>query len=283
MRVLHLEPVGGVSGDMMLGALVALGVPLAVLEEALGTLEVPGWRLAERVKDVGSISATKVDVHLDHHDHAHRHLSDVTRIIQGSALTAGAKAIALEAFRRLAVAEGAVHGVDPEAVHFHEVGAVDAIVDICGTAVAVDHLKPGRITAAPPPLGTGFVKAAHGRIPVPAPAVLELLRGLPVAASETVGELTTPTGAALLATLAGDRIGPMPAMTLERVGYGAGDATWPDRPNVLRAILGAAEGPGQRTVLVIETNLDDLAPSCCPRPSRRSSPPGPWMCWSSRS
>jgi uncharacterized protein (TIGR00299 family) protein len=157
-----------------------------------------------------------------------------------------------------------VHGVGPEAVHFHEVGAVDAIVDICGTAVAVDHLAPERVTASPPPLGTGFVKAAHGRIPVPAPAVLELLKGLPVAASETVGELTTPTGAALLATLAGERIGAMPAMTLERVGYGAGDAEWPDRPNVLRAILGTAEGGGAGTVLVVETNLDDMSPELLP-------------------
>lgn len=259
MRILHLEPIGGASGDMMLGALVDLGVPLEVLEGALGTLGVPGWRLAEKGRDVGSIAARKVDVVLDAPEHVHRHLSDVTAIIEASKLTRRAKAIATEAFRRLAVAEGKVHGVDPEAVHFHEVGAVDAIVDICGTAVAVDHLAPERITAAPPPLGSGFVTAAHGRIPVPVPAVLELMKGLPVARCETEGELTTPTGAALLATLA-DAFGPVPAMTLEAVGYGAGDATWPDRPNVLRAILGTGDGAGAAQVLVVETNLDDMSP-----------------------
>jgi pyridinium-3,5-bisthiocarboxylic acid mononucleotide nickel chelatase len=301
MKILWLEPIGGISGDMTLGALVDLGVPLEVLEASLSTLKLPGWRLRRRSRELMGIVATKIDVgvddgharegnadghghdhghaHEDHghgHDHGHTHRTwrTIRDLIAASGLSSGAQALAQEAFERLAVAEGRVHGIDPEDVHFHEVGAIDAIVDICGMAAAVDHLGPGAVYAAPPPLGSGFVKAAHGRIPVPAPATVEILRGVPVAASETVGELTTPTGAAILATLAAGRVGPMPAMTLDRIGYGCGDASWPDRPNVLRATLGrldesarAGFSPGEGEVpdvLVIDTNIDDMSPELVP-------------------
>ena len=267
MKVLWLEPIGGISGDMCLGALVDLGVPLEVIEAGLASLGVSGWRLTERRRETTGISAKKVDVTLEHEEHAHRHLADIRAIIDAGKLGERARAIATEAFERLARAEAKVHGTTPEEVHFHEVGAVDAIVDICGTAIAIEHLAPDAIHAAPPPLGTGFVTAAHGRIPVPPPAVLELLEGIEVAPSETVGELTTPTGAALLATLAQGGVGPMPAMRLERVGYGAGDADWPDRPNVLRAVLGTATeaaGEGGTGVLSIEANLDDMSPEHLP-------------------
>ncbi|RMG19648.1 MAG: nickel pincer cofactor biosynthesis protein LarC [Deltaproteobacteria bacterium] len=193
--------------------------------------------------------------------HGHgRTWGEIRALLQAAGLPTVAEAVALEAFERLAHAEAAVHGTTPEAVHFHEVGAVDAIVDIAGVAVAYAALGAPEVLAGPPPLGRGFVHTAHGHMPVPAPATLELLRGVEVAPASTEGELTTPTGAALLRTLAGDRVGSMPSMRPERIGYGAGQSEFEDRPNLLRAVLGARPPAEARTgeVLVVETNLDDL-------------------------
>jgi len=158
------------------------------------------------------------------------------------------------------VAEATVHRMPVEKVHFHEVGGVDAIVDICGTAAALEHLGVDTVFAAPPPLGRGLVQTEHGTMPVPAPATLELLRGVPVASAATEGELTTPTGAAILSTVAAGRVGALPAMTCAEVGYGSGRARWPDRPNILRAVTGELLAAPVGPVLVVEANLDDLSP-----------------------
>jgi hypothetical protein len=199
-----------------------------------------------------------------HHHHARgRHLPEILEIIAGANLPGRAAEWASAVFRRLAEAEAKVHGTTPDQIHFHEVGAVDAIVDIVGVCSGLALLGHPRVIASPLPMGSGFVKCAHGRLPVPAPAVVELTRGIPVAASEEPGELTTPTGAALLVTLA-ERFGPMPAMVPEAIGYGAGTRQGKTAPNVVRVILGsepvgAAEAGEADSVWVLEANLDDVS------------------------
>lgn len=263
MKVLYLDPIGGISGDMTLGALVDLGVPLEVLQDQLQCLGVEGWSLKARRLERHGIAATKVDVVVNGEDHPHRAWSVIRKLIDDSDLADPVRRLAQDTFEQLARAEAKVHGVSVEEVQFHEVGAIDAIIDICGMAVGITHLGVEQVYAGPPPLGTGMIDAAHGRLPVPAPATLEILRGIPVAQASTPGELTTPTGAAILATLARGRVGPMPAMTPDRIGYGAGDASWPDRPNLLRAVVGETTALDS-TVWVVEANLDDMSPEFFP-------------------
>lgn len=179
-------------------------------------------------------------------------------MIEGSTLSEGTKRRALEVFSRLAEAEGAVHGIPPQDVHFHEVGAVDSIVDIVGVAIGLEYLGVHKVTSAPLPLSRGFVHCQHGRLPLPAPATLELMRGLPVVSSGLSCELVTPTGAAIIAALA-ESFCDLPRFSLEAVGYGAGTRVLSDRPNLLRLMLGRAEQP-EPSLLQVEVNLDDLSP-----------------------
>jgi len=236
---LYFECVGGASGDMCLGALVDLGVPVELLQEAMDGLLGPGavaFDLGHREEH--GIRAAQLEVKVLKESTHHRHLEKILAMIGGSTLPDPVKADASAVFRRLADAEGHVHGVLPEKVHFHEVGAVDAIADITGTCLGIHHLGVERIFAGPLKTGRGTIRAAHGVIPVPAPATLALVRGRTLEYLDLEGELTTPTGAALLCTLSEERL----ALSIrpERTGYGCGQRSFPGLPNLLRATLGIA-------------------------------------------
>jgi pyridinium-3,5-bisthiocarboxylic acid mononucleotide nickel chelatase len=248
---------------MILGALVDAGVSIDVLRTELRKLTLPGWEITAREVTRGAFRATKVDVAVDgagHHHH--RHLADIIGILRASTLPGDVTARAERIFTRLADAEARVHGSRREEVHFHEVGAVDAIVDITGAAVALSMLGADSVSASALPVGSGFVDTAHGRIPIPAPGTAELLRGFPVEDTGVSGELVTPTGAAIITTLAQTR-GRMPSMTVSAVGYGAGTRDLPNTANVLRCFVGeatAAGGAAGDTVMQVETTIDDMSP-----------------------
>ncbi len=263
MTHLYIDPCGGCAGDMLLGALVDAGADAEALAGALATLPVAGYTLETGRVRRGALDAVRLEVRLDPAtEQPHRHLRHIVEILDGAALPGEAAARAKAVFGRLAAAEATVHGTTPEKVHFHEVGAVDSIVDIVGVCVALELLGVRHVTAGPTLTGSGLVAMAHGRLPVPAPATLELLKGVPTRPSEEQGERTTPTGAALLATLA-EAFGPLPPMTVRAVGYGAGAREGGAVPNVTRVVLGDAAAPdagahaGGEAAVLIETNLDD--------------------------
>lgn len=255
-KLLLLEPVGGIAGDMFLAAALDLGVPREGLDAALASLRLPGFRLLATRAQAGGVSGTHLRVLLEPGPEEVRGLSAILAIVDGSGLAPRARAAARAIFERIGRAEARVHGVPLEEVHFHEVGAVDSIVDVCGAAAVMELLGWPRVLCAPPELGQGLVDTAHGRLPVPPPAVVEILKGVPVRPGGPRGEAVTPTGAALLAELAtvADPAS-FPAIAAERVGCGVGTARWDDRPNVLRMTLGE-EAPGGGLV-VLEANLDD--------------------------
>lgn len=259
-RTAYLDCGSGISGDMTLAALVDAGVSLDALNAAIGSLGLPGCRL--RTEEVRKNGFRARQIHVDYeHEHKHRHLHHILEMIDAGQLTSQQKETARRIFSRLAEAEAKVHGVSIEKVHFHEVGAADSIADIVGAAVGFDLLGVDRIAASPVPTGMGKIRIAHGECSIPAPATAELLQGIPLAESATQGELTTPTGAAILATLA-DGFGPLPAMKIQRIGYGAGQKEFPDRPNILRLLVGEtidAAPTGAEQVCILETNLDDIA------------------------
>jgi uncharacterized protein (TIGR00299 family) protein len=258
MKLAYLDCASGISGDMLLGALVDAGVDLGALSAAVESLGLPGCRLrAGEVKRQG-FRATQVTVEYEPED-AHRHLDDILVLIDRGRLSPRQRDLARRIFTRLAEAEAKVHGTSIEQVHFHEVGAADSIADVVGTAVGWDLLGVDQTVASPVPVGSGKVEIAHGECSIPAPATAELLRGIPLAESSVPFELTTPTGAAVLATLV-DCFGPLPAMTIQRIGYGSGQRDLTQQPNVLRLLVGEAvdAGAGEQ-VWVLETNLDDIS------------------------
>ena len=289
MKTLYLDIFSGISGDMFLGAMIDLGVDATALEAELAKLNLDGYQLHVGRKTKANIEGVKFDVHLlpvkggEHsHEHGHSHshshddngghshernFADIQSLINASALSAWVKEKSIAVFRRVAVAEGKVHGMPPDEVHFHEVGAVDSIVDIVGGCIALELLDKPRVLAAPVTEGTGWVDCAHGRFPVPTAATLEILgaRGIIVNQCDEPHELVTPTGAALLAEFA-ESFELMRGVTPERIGYGLGTRDMNTRPNVLRAVLGQAEAATEAkpldwerdTVTVIETNLDDI-------------------------
>ena len=260
MKVAHFDCVSGVSGDMTLAALVSAGWPAAALRELPARLGLEGVSVEVSEVRRGPFAATRVEVRCGG-PQPHRHLHHVEAILERADLPAPVRARAREVFGRLAAAEAEVHGTTVQKVHFHEVGAVDAIVDVAGALAGLEALGVGRVTASALPLGGGSVLSEHGRIPVPAPATALLLRGAPVHGGPVEAELVTPTGAALLATLV-SAWGPPPPLTLERVGTGAGAREFPDHPNVLRLFVGeAVEAPlPGRQVAVLETAVDDDNP-----------------------
>jgi uncharacterized protein (TIGR00299 family) protein len=260
MRVVHFDCFSGISGDMTLGALIDAGVDAEAVRAAVASLGLPITLKVEKVCK-GGFAATYVQVEAPE-EHKHRHLHHVEEILSRGNLTAKQRELALRIFRRVAEAEAAVHGVPIEKVHFHEVGALDSIADIAGAAVALDLLGAERFTSRPVPTGTGTVKCAHGVMPVPAPGTAELLKGVPLAPSTIEAELTTPTGAAILTAVVQEWTA-SPAMTIERVGHGAGTRNLPEQPNILRVFVGeaaepAASGFATDQVWVVETNLDDV-------------------------
>jgi uncharacterized protein (TIGR00299 family) protein len=261
MRIAYFDCASGISGDMTLGALVDAGAELSTIQLGIDSLGLTGCRLvATEVKKRG-FRATQITV--EHQpEHAHRHLHHITAMIDRSTISPQARELATLIFRKLAEAEAKVHGSTIEKVHFHEVGAVDSIADIVGAAIGFDLLGIERIGCSPVPTGRGFVEIAHGRCAIPAPATGELLRGVPLASLDVEGELTTPTGAALVAALATE-FGPLPTMTVDKIGYGAGQKDFP-QPNILRLLIGeqasAPAGhhrPHVESIVVLETNLDD--------------------------
>ncbi len=242
---------------MILGAMLACGLDADALKADLARLNLTGYQLdIQQVKKQG-IAATKFDVKVEG-DHGHRHLHHITKIIDAADLPARVKDRAKAVFTRLGHAEAKIHGTTIEKVHFHEVGAVDAIIDIVGAAIGLERLGIDRLVCSPIPTGSGTVTCEHGVMPVPAPATAELLAGVPIAPCDEMGELTTPTGAAILATLCTE-FGPLPPMRIDRVGYSAGTRDGKRRPNVLRLILGSAiEGDAEHDeVVLLEANLDD--------------------------
>ena len=298
MRIAYLDCFAGISGDMFLGALVDAGVPLSVLQDATSALNL-GASLRVETVDRSGISCTKVHVmegdkladgepqqqtsrephtmqpqtqHLhkaghshDHEPHSHTHvhgrsLSLIKTIIQGAPLADAVKQTAIRAFELLGHSEAKIHNVPVEEIHFHEVGAVDAIVDIVAASAGIHHLQIGRWYCSPLNVGGGMVVCAHGTFPVPAPATADLLRGIPTYSAHIQKELVTPTGAALIRAL-DPAFGPQPAMRVEQVGYGAGTRNPKDFPNVLRLSIGESSAPDNvETVTVLETALDDLSP-----------------------
>ncbi len=262
MKILYLDCFAGISGDMMLGGLIDVGVEVEYLSKTLKQLNVSGYRIyTEDVKKNG-ITAKRFIVDVEEEGHPHRSFKDIKGIVETSKLSNKVKETSIGIFSILAEAEGKVHGVKPEDVVFHEVGAVDSIVDIVGVSVALERLDVERVYASSLPLGTGLVKSAHGIIPVPVPATVEILKGYPVRPSGIEAELTTPTGAAIVAYLSS---GEMPPMEIAKVGYGAGNAKFKDLPNLLRTMLGSCpvkSGAGVDTekLLVVECNIDDMNP-----------------------
>lgn len=298
-RTLYLDCFAGASGDMFIGALLDCGLDFDFLKSELAKLSVAGYELSLERVDRSGISAAKFDVHLkavahshDHHhehshdhghshthDHSHDHehshehhhehqhsqsdhrsLSTIKQMISASALSATVKTRAQAIFQLIGEAESKIHGIPIETVHFHEVGAIDSIVDIIGACIGLEALKIEKILSSPLHVGSGTFNCAHGTYPVPGPATTEILKGVPIYSKEIEGELVTPTGAAIIATLAAS-FGNLPAMKVERVGYGAGTRSYPKFPNVLRAIIGQTEQSTDETpttITVIEANIDDL-------------------------
>lgn len=264
MRIAYFDPFSGASGDMTLGALIDAGAPLDGIVAELRGLGLPGWRLDTEPASQNGIAGTRVTVTAEDTDHA-RAWHVIRRMIESSSLSDSVKQTAISIFQNLAVAEAAIHGATVDDVHFHEVGGIDAIIDICGAAVALDLLGIEAVFSAPPRLGSGFAKSMHGVIPVPAPATARMLANarvpLPAASPQfdaVPGELLTPTGAAILTTLAKFE---RPAFTPSAIGYGYGVKEFP-WPNALRVWIGetSAESGGLPDEILIETNIDDMNP-----------------------
>jgi pyridinium-3,5-bisthiocarboxylic acid mononucleotide nickel chelatase len=261
MRIAYFDCPSGASGDMVLGALVDAGCELGALEAALASLGVEGWRLEARAVERGGLRGTHLVVRTDPARRFHT-LGDMLRPITRSSLPDAVKTRAGAVLQRLAAAEARVHQVPVDAVHFHEVGDLDTLVDVVGSVAGLDALGVDRVHVSPLPIGGGTVETAHGRLPVPAPATAELLRGFPVYDNGVAAELVTPTGAAILTTLGTP--GRLPVMTLERIGWGAGTRELPV-PNLLRVLVGQTasgdSGPDEMETLVsVETTIDDMSP-----------------------
>lgn len=236
MKILYLDCFGGISGDMMLGALIDAGVPPAVVQSQLDLLGLEGYSLKIYQDKTHGFRGTRFLVEIEQNHHSHRTWEDISCIIEDSGLHPQVKRCALDIFEKLAWAEGRVHGVEPRHVHFHEVGAIDSIVDIVGTAIALHEAGIEKVYSSPLPTGYGSIRTHHGVLPVPAPATAELLNGFPLSSVEVEGELVTPTGAAIVAALARG-VGPLPAMKIARIGYGLGRNDY-GIPNFLRVFIG---------------------------------------------
>ena len=258
MKTIYFDCFSGISGDMTLGALVDLGVSEELIIKAIKSLPIDKYEISWNKIVKKGIGATFADVKCLE-DHHHRGLPKIKEIISAGDLTPGAKELAIRIFTRLAEAEAHVHKIDIEKVHFHEVGAVDAIVDIVGAAVAIDSLGDVKFIGSPVRTGFGTVKIAHGQFPIPAPATALLLRDVPVFAGEHEGEWVTPTGAAILSTVCSE-FGQMPAMKIKSIGYGAGSREHAHLPNVLRVLEGETVGAEQGGVTVVEAQVDDMSP-----------------------
>lgn len=257
MKTAYFDCCSGISGDMVLGALIDMGLDIKILRRELSKLHISNYSISASKTKRHHITGTSFKVKFKESRH-HRTFTDIKNLINKSKLSAKVKELSVSIFFNLAKAEAKVHGCKVSEVHFHEVGAVDSIVDIVGTSVGIEQLGVERIYASALPLGSGWVETAHGRMPVPAPAALELLRGVPVIPSLVESELTTPTGAAIIKTIA-KGFGNMPQMKIEKIGYGIGTRDFEQIPNILRIVTGEGSG-GLEKLIMIETNIDDMNP-----------------------
>lgn len=261
MKIIGYDCFSGISGDMNLGAMIDLGVDTKYLIDELNKLNLPGWELLVQKDQRHGITGTKVTVNQTRHEHAHRHLSDIEKIIKDSTLDSKTKELSGKIFMKIAQAEAKVHGISIDNVHFHEVGAIDSIIDVVGAAICFNALNVDAVHVSTVELGGGFVKCDHGKLPVPAPATAEIIKGIPVKKDGIDFEATTPTGAAILATLGTD-FNPDLAIRIEKTGYGVGQKEHHDVPNLLRVFLGetiANPGAGH-DALHLECNIDDMNP-----------------------
>jgi len=258
----YFDCFAGISGDMTLGALLDLGVPLKWLKETLASAPLQGFDLKISSVYRSGIRANQVEVLIDDHQHE-RNFAEIKAIIEKSPLSDAVKSTGIAIFSRLAEAEAGIHGCTPAEVHFHEVGGIDAMVDIIGTALCLEYLGINQVVASRIPLGKGFVTCRHGQLPVPAPATVALLKDVPVYGTDIEHELVTPTGAAIIAVIAQD-FGSIPEMRLQHIGYGAGARELESRPNLLRIIAGTAEVQSsdlqEDRVWIVETCIDDMNP-----------------------
>ena len=260
MKVAYFDCFSGISGDMILGALIHLGVPGDFIEKHIRNIPLEGFRLETSIAARMHIHGQQVKVVVEDQDNHPRDYQEIKTLIQESPLTETVKQLSLKIFTRLAEAEASIHNCPKERVHFHELGGEDAIIDIVGAALGVEWLEIGKISASEIPLGRGFITCNHGRLPVPAPATLALLDGVPIYGTEVPYELVTPTGAAIITCLAED-FGAMPRMRIRQTGYGVGTRELDERPNLLRVIIGEPGGVYElEWVSVVETNIDDMNP-----------------------
>lgn len=265
MKILYFDCFAGISGDMTIGALLDLGVDQKLFSNEILKLRLSGYKIEIKSGSTNSITGTDFSVIPEHHHHEHRNLRDIKKIIADSGLNNNIKNMSINIFEKIAAAEADVHGVTIDKIHFHEVGAVDSIIDIVGTAVCIDILKPDKIISSPLHIGTGTVKCAHGTLPVPVPAVVKILEKTPVYSTGIKGELVTPTGAGIIKTIA-DEFTQIPAMEIEKSGYGTGKRDY-GITNALRVVLGNSEqeenelkGLKAEKLVMIETNIDDMNP-----------------------
>ncbi|MBA3784877.1 MAG: nickel pincer cofactor biosynthesis protein LarC [Acidobacteria bacterium] len=292
MKTLYFDCFAGASGNMILGALVALGVEENELIEQIKLLGAADFEIEFKTVDKSGIAAVHADVKVPH-EHAHRHLSTIEKIINDSRLSDKIKRRAIEIFTRLAEAEAKVHGISIEKVHFHEVGAMDAIIDVVGACVGFEILGVEKFVCSRIHVGSGFAKMAHGTFPIPPPAVAELLKDIPIYSTEIEGELITPTGAAIISTVC-NSYGPIPEMRTERIAYGAGTREYQDFPNVLRLMIGEVQSSKFKVqsnlqtdnrqlitdnLLLIETNIDDLSPEILGLVMEKAFEIGALDCW----
>jgi len=283
MRTLYFDCFAGASGNMILGALLDLGIDRGELERRLSGLRIEGFKLKAETVDRSGISSCHVDVIVPEVD-SHRHLHHIEKIIHEAELSDGVKERAIKIFTLLAEAEARVHGTDVAKVHFHEVGALDAIIDIVGACIGFEMLGIEQFAASKLHVGSGFVSMAHGKFPVPPPAVAELLKGKPIYSTEIEGELITPTGAAIIAAVC-ESFGTIPEMSVEATGYGAGTREYNDFPNVLRLMVGEAAELGTKPsidhdeLVLLETNIDDSTPQAIGFVMERAFELGALDCW----
>ncbi|MDI3543719.1 MAG: pyridinium-3,5-bisthiocarboxylic acid mononucleotide nickel chelatase, partial [Candidatus Atribacteria bacterium] len=258
-KFLYLDCFSGISGDMFLSSLLDLGISSSLFISEIKKMPIP-FEIEIKKVQKHNISATQIKIKEEEHQHHHhRPARELIRIIRESPFTPSIKEKAQEMVRKIAEVEAKIHGADPQEIHLHEVGGVDTLVDITGVLIALHMLEIDEICSSPIPTGHGWVESAHGLLPIPAPATLELLRGIPIYSGEVEGELTTPTGAVLVSTLS-KSFGSLPSCQIEKIGYGAGERDY-SYPNVLRAIIGKKEVHlKEEKNLVIETNIDDMSP-----------------------
>jgi pyridinium-3,5-bisthiocarboxylic acid mononucleotide nickel chelatase len=260
MKIAYLDCFSGISGDMFVGSLIDAGLHIEKLQKILSGLSLDGYKIWATKEERNSIHGTKFNVSIQKNDNKSRHLEDITTLLYKSNLPSPIIEKSIHIFKRLAVVEGKIHNVSPHHIHFHEVGALDSIIDIVAAVAGVYLLNIEKMLASKIALGSGIIDSAHGKIPVPSPATMEFLKEIPIYQTNQNAELVTPTGAALITSLCSS-FGPIPPMLIHSIGYGVGDRILDSRPNLLRILIGNDKGnEGLEIVLVLESNLDDISP-----------------------